>query len=40
MVLVVVVYCYNPSYLGGGGRRLAIQGWSQTKIAITYLKNI
>jgi hypothetical protein len=27
----VVVYAYNSSYLGGGGRRILVQGWPQAK---------
>jgi hypothetical protein len=27
----MLVYDYNPSYLGGGGRRIMVPGWPEQK---------
>jgi hypothetical protein len=34
-----VVHIYNPSYLGGEGRRIVVRGWSQT-LCQTNKKNL
>jgi hypothetical protein len=34
-----VVQVYNPSYVGGIGRRIAVQIWTQTKMPDPYPKN-
>jgi hypothetical protein len=37
--LIIVVYCYNPSYMGGIGKRLTVQDWPWEKSTTLHLKN-